>query len=394
MTEENTNEETVLDEINSWDEIDIDKNLLRGIFAYGFENPSPIQKKAIMPLIQGRDVIAQAQSGTGKTAAFSIGALSKIDLKLNETQVIILSPTRELTIQTASVVKGLGVMLEGLRVQSLFGGSSYEDSGSFLKRTEPHIICGCPGRINDLMRREKISTRNVKMVILDEADEMLSAGFKDQVYNIFTNFNENIQVALFSATIPANLYSIIDKIMREPVRIIVRSEMLTLEGISQFYVAVDDDRQKYATLKHIFSFISMSQCIIYCNSVKRVTDLYEAMCEDGFPVCCIHSNMDKTARERSFNDFKSGQSRVLISSNVTARGIDIQQVSIVINFDLPKCIHTYLHRIGRSGRWGRKGVGINFVTRRDVYKMREIEQHYACEVKELPSNLDFLHKFS
>jgi superfamily II DNA/RNA helicase len=243
--------------------IDIDKNLLRGIFAYGFENPSPIQQKAILPLIKGRDVIAQAQSGTGKTAAFSIGALSKIDVNLNETQVIILSPTRELTMQTAAVVKGLGIMIEGLRVKSIFGGSSYEDTGSFLKRTEPHIICGCPGRVYDLIRREKISARNVKMVILDEADEMLSSGFKDQVYNIFTNFNENIQVALFSATIPSHSYSIIDKIMRDPVKIIVKNEMLTLEGISQFYVAVDDDRQKYATLKHIFSFISMSQCIIF-----------------------------------------------------------------------------------------------------------------------------------
>lgn len=394
MTEENTVEENAMHEIKRWDEIDIEKNLLRGIFAYGFETPSPIQKKAILPLMEGRDVIAQAQSGTGKTAAFSIGALSKIDVKLNETQVIILSPTRELTIQTATVVKGLGVMIEGLRVQSIFGGSSYEETGSFLKRLEPHIICGCPGRVHDLMRRDKINTRTVKMVVLDEADEMLSSGFKEQVYNIFSNFNENVQVALFSATIPSHLYSIIDLIMRNPVKIIVKNEMLTLEGISQFYVAVDDDRQKYATLKHIFSFISMSQCIIYCNSVKRVADLNEAMQEDGFPVCCIHSNMDKKEREKAFNDFKTGQSRVLISSNVTARGIDIQQVSIVINFDLPKCIHNYLHRIGRSGRWGRKGVGINFVTRRDVYKMREIEQHYTCEVKELPSNLDFLHKFS
>jgi superfamily II DNA/RNA helicase len=166
--------------------------------------------------------------------------------------------------------------------------------------------------------------------------------------------------------------------------------MLTLEGISQHYVAVDDDRQKYATLKDLYGFISMSQSIIYCNSVKRVQDLYEAMKDDDFSVCRIHSNMEKNERAESFNDFKSGVSRVLISSNVTARGIDIQQVSIVVNFDLPKCVNTYLHRIGRSGRWGRKGVGINLITRRDVMKLKEIEQHYSTQITEMPGNLDFL----
>ncbi len=178
--------------------------------------------------------------------------------------------------------------------------------------------------------------------------------------------------------------------MRDPVKIIVKAEQLTLDGISQFYVAVEDDRQKYATLKHLFSYLTVSQCIIYCNSVKRVADLYEAMREDEFPVCCIHSSMDKVARESAINDFRNGKSRVLISSNVTARGIDIQQVSIVINFDIPKCVHTYLHRIGRSGRWGRKGVGINFITQRDIVKLKEIEAHYACNINEMPASLDFL----
>ena len=247
--------------------------------------------------------------------------------------------------------------------------------------------------MTDMMRRDRISCKNIKLVILDEADEMLSSGFKEQVHTIFQYFNSDIQVALFSATLPNSVYPITDKIMRNPIKISVKTEMLTLEGIAQFYVAVEDDRQKYATLKHLFSFLSVSQCIIYCNSVKRVADLYDAMCEDEFPVCCIHSNMEKSAREFAFNEFRSGKSRVMISSNVTARGIDIQQVSIVINFDLPKCVHTYLHRIGRSGRWGRKGVGINFITRRDTSKMQEIEGHYSTQIKELPADLGFLQKF-
>jgi translation initiation factor 4A len=377
-------------EIKSWDDLDLNPKLLRGIFAYGFEKPSPIQQKAIKPIISGKDVIAQAQSGTGKTATFTIGALSNVDTKDNSTQVLVLSPTKELTLQTANVFESLGVMMDGLKVQTFYGGSIIEEGSSFSNKYIPHVICGCPGRVFDMMRRDRISSKKIKLIILDEADEMLSSGFKDQVYNIFQHLNNEVQVVLVSATLPDTINPIIEKIMRDPIKICVKREMLTLEGIKQFYLAVDDDRQKYLTLKDVFSHLAVSQCIIYCNSIKRVQDLYEAMKEDDFPVCRIHSSMDKVEREKSFKDFRMGGSRVLISSNVTARGIDIQQVSIVINFDLPKCVNTYLHRIGRSGRWGRKGVGINFITRRDVMKMKEIESHYSTEISELPSDLAFL----
>ena len=379
-------------DINSWDELEISTDLLRGIYSYGFEKPSPIQKRAIKPLVNGKDVIAQAQSGTGKTATFTIGALSHVNLLENTTQILVLSPTRELSIQTANVMKGIGSTMIGLRVQTLVGGSSIEEDAYQLKNNVPHIITGCPGRVYDMIRRNYIGSKNIKLVILDEADEMLSSGFKEQVYNIFQNFKSDIQVALFSATLPSYIHTITTKFMRDPVKIYVKVEQLTLEGISQYYVAVDDDRDKYVTLKDLYTFISMSQCIIYCNSVKRVSDLYDAMVEDGFPVCRIHSSMDKSERDNAFSDFKSGRFRVLISSNVTSRGIDIQQVSVVINFDVPKCIHNYLHRIGRSGRWGRKGVGINLITRRDVSKLKEIEEHYSCQINELPSSFENLSR--
>jgi len=377
-------------EIQNWDDLEISPKLLRGIYAYGFEKPSPIQQKAIKPLILRKDIVAQAQSGTGKTATFTIGALANVDVTNNSTQVLVLSPTKELTIQTAKVFDSLGSMMEGLRVKTIYGGSAIEEISSFSNKNIPHIICGCPGRVFDMMRRDKISSKTIKLVVLDEADEMLSSGFKEQVYNIFQYFNVDIQVALFSATLPDGIVPIIKSIMRDPIRISVKREMLTLEGIRQFYVAVDDDRQKYATLKNLFSFLSVSQCIIYCNSIKRVQDLYEAMIEDEFPVCRIHSSMERAERECSFNEFRNGKSRVMISSNVTARGIDIQQVSVVINFDLTKDVHTYLHRIGRSGRWGRKGVGINFITRRDIIKLKEIEEHYSTQIMEMPSELGFL----
>jgi translation initiation factor 4A len=376
--------------INSWDELEINSLLLRGIYSYGFEVPSIIQQQAIKPLIMGKDIVVQAQSGTGKTATFTIGALANVDVSDNNTQVLVLSPTKELTIQTAKVFTGLGSMMEGLRVQTLYGGSVVEEGSSFSNKKTPHVICGCPGRVFDMMRRSKISSKKIKLIILDEADEMLSAGFKEQVYSIFQYFNSNIQVALVSATLPDSINAIVEKIMRNPVRISVKREALTLEGIAQYYIAVDDDRQKYATLKDLYSLISISSSIIYCNSVKRVQDLYEAMKEDEFSVGRIHSGMDKEERATAFNDFKTGHTRVLISSNVTARGIDIQQVSVVVNFDVPKCVNTYLHRIGRSGRWGRKGVGINMITRRDVAKLKEIEQYYSTQISEMPGNLDFL----
>jgi translation initiation factor 4A len=379
-------------EFNSWDELEIPTGLLRGIYAYGFENPSPIQKKAIKPLIMKKDIIGQAQSGTGKTATFTIGALSNVVLEDKYPQVLVLSPTRELSIQTANVFKGIGSMMDDLKVQILIGGNSIDDDVENLKSNSPHVIVGCPGRVYDMIRRNTFSAKKVKLVILDEADEMFSTGFKEQVYNIFQNFNKDIQVALFSATLPSYIYSITSKLMRDPVRVSVKAEQLTLEGIAQYFVAVEDDKQKYATLKDLYAVISVSQCIIYCNSVKRVSDLYDAMIEDGFPVCRIHSGMDKSDRDTAFAEFRTGKYRVLISSNVTARGIDIQQVSVVINFDISKCVHTYLHRIGRSGRWGRKGVGINLITRRDISKIKEIEAHYSCQIQEMPSTLDKLER--
>ena len=392
MSHENKNSDPQLEDqsielINQWDDLDIDPNILRSIYAYGFEKPSPIQRRGIKPLVDGRDVLGQAQSGTGKTATFSIGALSRVDLTKNTNQVLIMSPTHELTKQITKVIKSLSEMMEGIRIKTIVGGSSIDDDVSYMRETPPHIIVGCPGRVFDMIRRRHINASTLKMVVLDEADEMLSQGFKDQIYNIFQYLNKEVQIALFSATLPANIYELTDKFMRNPVRIKVAAEQLTLEGIKQYFVAVQDDHQKYVTLKDLYGAISSSQCIIYCNSVKRVIELYEAMREDGYPVCCIHSSMDHSSRDQSLSDFRSGTARFLISSNVTARGIDIQQVSLVINFDLPRDVHTYIHRIGRSGRWGRKGTGINFITRRDVQQIKEIEEYYHCQIDELPSVL-------
>lgn len=376
-------------EFEKWEDLEgiISEEHMRGIYAYGFDNPSLIQRKALLTIFDKKDIIAQAQSGTGKTGVFTIGVLQKVNTEINKTQSMILAPTRELAKQIYDVITSIGSMIKNIRFHLLIGGTSTDEDAHQLKTIMPHIIVGCPGRVYDMMRRNHIVSKDINFLVLDEADEMLSVGFKDQIYNIFQYLSPDIQVGLFSATMPNELQSLTDKFMRNPVRILVKSEMLTLEGIKQYYVALNDDTQKYATLKDIFNIISMSQCIIYCNSIKRVMDLTDAMINDGFPVCCIHSNMDKVKRDEAYMDFKAGKHRVLISSNVTSRGIDVQQVRTVLNFDLPKCIFNYLHRIGRSGRWGRKGTAINFVTRWDIKTMKDIERHYHTIVEELPSNI-------
>jgi translation initiation factor 4A len=374
--------------IKNWDDFDIKPELLRGIYCMGFENPSPIQQKAILPIVNGKDIIGQAQSGTGKTGTFSIGTLQLIDVSMKKTQAIIMAPTHELAKQISSVITKLSGFMEGIVIQTMVGGTSIFEEIEQLKTNTPHVVVGTPGRIYDMIKRHALNTADLKLFVMDEADDMLSTGFKEQIYNIFQFFPQNIQVALFSATMPTDILELTKKFMRNPVRITMKSEQLNLECIQQFYVALTSDQDKYDALKKLFDFLNVSQCIIYTNSVKRVIDLHNAMNEEGFSVCCIHSSMTKQERDITFHNFKSGGSRVLISSNITARGIDIQQVSIVINFDIPKCVHTYLHRIGRSGRWGRKGVAINFITKRDVHHMKEIETHYNSNIVELPMNTD------
>ena len=376
-------------EFNKWEDLEhLDANLLRGIYAYGFDKPSLIQQKSILSFFERKDMLAQAQSGTGKTGAFSVGVLQNIDTSVKKVQAIILAPTRELAKQIHDVVSGLAVFMKTLKIQLLVGGTSTEQDVSELKNEMPHIVVGCPGRVHDMIRRNHIRGSEVKMIVLDEADEMLSSGFKEQVYNIFNFLNSSVQVCLFSATMPEELHSLASNFLRNPAKILVKSEQLTLEGIVQHLIALEDDSHKYTTLKDIFNMISVTQTIIYCNSIKRVTDLTEAMIQDNFPVCCIHSGMEKSERDVAFRDFKCGKHRVLISSNVTARGIDVQNVGVVINFDVPKDVHTYLHRIGRSGRWGRKGVAINFVTRWDMKKIKEFEVYYNTVITEMPSTIN------
>jgi translation initiation factor 4A len=377
--------------ISDWEDekLDLKTKILRGIYAFGFEKPSSIQKKAILPMtkkVKGmrRDIIAQAQSGTGKTGAFTISTLQIINEDVKKTQAMILAPTHELANQIKTVVDGISNYLK-IKTQLLIGGPPVESDRRMLQSDCPHIVIGTPGRVNDLIRRKILKTDHLKVIVLDEADEMLSSGFQEQVYNIFQFMPDSIQIGLFSATWPTELDTL-SKMLREPVKILVKSDELSLKGIAQYYINIESDAQKYETIKDLFSTLTISQAIIYCNSVKRVDDLTEAMISDDFPVEKIHGKMTQNERKTIFNKFKTNGCRVLITSDLFARGIDCQQVSIVINFDIPKSEHTYLHRIGRSGRWGRKGVAINFQTKYDSYKLTKIQEYYNTQIQEMPSD--------
>lgn len=384
-------DDNIVSDVKKWDDIPLNNDILRGIYSHGFEFPSPIQSKGIIPILDGKDMIAQSQSGTGKTATFVIGSLSRIKYNEDTTQVLILTPTRELSYQIQDVIVSLGSSIENLKSQVLVGGTSVEYTMKELKSNVPHIVVGCVGRVCDMIKRRALLIRNIQLLVIDEADEMLSYGFRDNVYYILDKLPKKRQVVVFSATMSHDMIQQLEEITSDPIHIMVKKEALTLDGISQYYVALESDEHKYLTLKDLYSSIAVSQCIIYCNNVSTVQYLTETMKLDGFPVSCIHSDMNKQCREEAISGFKRGNTRVLISSDITARGIDVQQVGIVINFDISNSVHTYLHRIGRSGRWGRKGIGINLITRRDVNKLRKIEQYYSTQIEELPTG--FMNNF-
>jgi translation initiation factor 4A len=371
--------------IVSWDDLNLDQHILRGIYSCGFETPSPIQSVAIEPILKGKNIIAQAQSGTGKTATFTIGSLSLVDTMVHHEQVIVLSPTRELSRQIYTVFQNIGKFVNNLNIYMAIGGSPMWKELKYLRNNTPHVIIGCPGRVLDCITNKGISLSHLKLLVLDEADELLSSGFTDQLHSIISLLPNTTRVALFSATIPEHIRPVLNKIFTTPpLEILVKRDELTLEGISQYYVAMSEDAHKYEILKQIYNNISLMQGIIYCNSVRRVIMLYQNLINDGFAVSCIHGELDKSQREAAFEEFRTGGSRILISSNITARGIDIQQVNIVINYDIPRDVSSYIHRIGRSGRWGREGTGINFITREEVPYMRDIETYYDTVIEELP----------
>ncbi|KAK2992925.1 hypothetical protein RJ640_008459 [Escallonia rubra] len=400
---------------DSFDAMGLQENLLRGIYAYGFEKPSAIQQRGIVPFTKGLDVIQQAQSGTGKTATFCSGVLQQLDYSLVQCQALVLAPTRELAQQIEKVMRALGDYL-GVKVHACVGGTSVREDQRILS-AGVHVVVGTPGRVFDMLKRQSLRPDYIKMFVLDEADEMLSRGFKDQshfcsipsmeqgfveafttylsdvgylcrqIYDIFQLLPAKVQVGVFSATMPPEALEITRKFMNKPVRILVKRDELTLEGIKQFYVNVDKEEWKLETLCDLYETLAITQSVIFVNTRRKVDWLTDKMRSRDHTVSATHGDMDQNTRDIIMREFRSGSSRVLITTDLLARGIDVQQVSLVINYDLPTQPENYLHRIGRSGRFGRKGVAINFVTKDDERMLFDIQKFYNVVVEELPSNV-------
>lgn len=369
----------------SFDELGINDTILRGVYAYGFEKPSQIQGKAIPHVIAGKDLVAQAQSGTGKTGAFAIGSLSRVDDKKDRTQLLILVPTRELAEQVFGVVKDISSYTK-IRCAKCVGGTNVMLCGEELRK-HPQVVVGTPGRIIDMLERQFLVTTDIGALVLDEADEMLSYGFKDAMHNVIQRLPKTTQICLFSATLPEDIMELTTKFMNEPVNVLVKQEELTLEGIQQFYVNVKHSDWKYDVIVDLYDTINVNQCIIYINNRQRIVEIYQKLCESNFPVEYITGDRPTSERNEVMEKFRAGQVRILLSTDLLARGIDVQQLSLVINYDLPKEKETYIHRIGRSGRYGRKGVAINLVSDRDVEYMKFIETFYDTKIEEMPANI-------
>ena len=373
--------------VETFDELNLKSELLRGIYGYGFEKPSAIQQKAILPIIKQRDVIAQAQSGTGKTAAFAIGSLQLVDVTKDEIQCLVLSPTRELAQQTSIVYQFLGECLK-VKVTLLIGGTKVGADLDKL-REGPQVLVGSPGRVLDLIRRKQISLAYLQTFILDEADEMLSKGFIENIKEIISLIPTTTKILLFSATMPKEIVEITTKFMKDPAKILVKNEELTLEGIKQYYVYLKKE-DKLDVLMQIYRGIEIAQAIIYCNSKRSVDFVSEELKKKGHMVSSIHGDLKQFERDQVMRDFRNGATRVLITTDLLARGIDVYQVSLVINYELPREKETYIHRIGRSGRFGRKGNAINFVTPAEKDELDIIQKYYNTTIEALPTDLSEL----
>ena len=377
-----------LKEIDTFEDLSLSENLLKGVFSYGFEKPSDIQKKGIQAIQSRHDCIIQAQSGTGKTATFLLGGLSIIDLKVKKCQVLVACPTRELATQIFNVLDNISKYCD-ISKTFCIGGTSLYKSIQEIKRGA-QIIIGTPGRIYHMIEDKCLDLSHLKVMILDEADDMLSLGFTERIYDILKALPEEVQVCLLSATMPRSVFDVTKKFMRNPINILLKKEQLTLEGIKQFYIDSEVEEHKFDILLDLYSIIAASQAIIYCNTIRKVDWLAKNLQEKDFPISYIHGKLTQEERNEVVRDFRTGKTRLLLTTDLLARGIDIQQVSLVINYDLPTNKDNYVHRIGRSGRFGRKGVAINLVKMYDEGEVRlfnNIKKYFHTEVEEMPADI-------
>lgn len=375
ISEETMNEENKMAAIEPL----LDKRILRAIEDMGFEKLSPIQEQAIPFLLEGEDIIGQAQTGTGKTAAFGIPLIQKVDPDNRKLQAIVLCPTRELAIQAAEELRKLAKYMHGIKILPIYGGQEIGRQISALRGVQ--IIVGTPGRVMDHMRRHTIKLDNVTMVVLDEADEMLNMGFREDMELILGQIPGEHQTALFSATMPQPILDITNQFQKDARMIKVAAKELTIPLVSQKYYRVKN-QDKDAACVRLLEYYQPKLCLIFCNTKKKVDEVAEVLKQHGYQAEGLHGDMSQHQRDVAMNRFRSGSTNILIATDVAARGIDVDDVEAVINYDVPQDIEYYVHRIGRTGRAGRTGRSFTFVSGREIFKIREIEKICRTTVKE------------
>jgi ATP-dependent RNA helicase len=370
--------------VESFDQMGFAPELLRGVYAAGFNRPSAIQKRLIMPVIGGADTIAQAAAGTGKTTALAMCALQLVDRTQRDTQVLILNPSRELAQQTQQQAQMMGAEM-GVSSHACIGGKSVAEDARRLD-AGVHIVSGTPGRVFDMIRQRKFRTTALKTMVLDEADEMLSRGFRQQIHDIFRVLPPRTQVVLVSATLPGEVLELTKQFMTDPVRILVPRDEITVDTIKQFFIAVEKEEYKYDTLCDLYDTMMIAHAVIFCNTRKKVEWLAGKLTANNYSVSAMHGDMQQHERDDVMRAFRDGKSRVLISTDLWSRGIDVQQVSLVLNYDMPTARENYIHRVGRCGRFGRAGVAVTFVKSNEMHALRDIEQFYGLSISEMPQN--------
>lgn len=369
---------------NEFEDYHLKRELLMGIFEMGYERPSPIQEESIPVALTGCDILARAKNGTGKTGAYLIPLIERADPSVNAIQAMVLVPTRELALQTAAVCKQLAKHLK-LQIMVTTGGTTLRDD--IVRLYDPvHILIATPGRVLDLADKGVCKLEKCSIVVMDEADKLLSPEFQEVIERLLNHTIKDRQILLYSATFPVTVRDFTIKWLKRPYEINLMDE-LTLRGVSQFYAYVEE-RQKVHCLNTLFSKLQINQSIIFCNSTNRVELLARKITELGYSCYFIHARMAQADRNRVFHDFRNGKCRNLVCTDLFTRGIDIQAVNVVINFDVPKTAETYLHRIGRSGRFGHLGIAINFITPDDRQTLYRIEQELGTEIKPIPKEID------
>lgn len=361
----------------------LDNRIVRAIREMGFEKLSPIQEQAIPYLLQGEDIIGQAQTGTGKTAAFGIPAIQHINPDVKKLQTIILCPTRELAIQAAEELRKIAKYMHGIKVLPVYGGQDISRQIAGLRGVQ--IIVGTPGRVMDHMRRRTIKLDLVNMVVLDEADEMLNMGFREDMELILGQIPGEHQTALFSATMPKPILEITDRFQNDAKLVKVAAQELTIPLVSQKFYRVKN-QDKDAACVRLLEYYQPKLTLIFCNTKKKVDELSDLLKEQGFQAEGLHGDLSQAQRDAVMKRFRNGGTSILIATDVAARGIDVDDVEAVINYDIPQDIEYYVHRIGRTGRAGRKGRSFTFANSREIYKIREIERvcHTTITEKKLP----------